>query len=74
MKEDSALFLVRIWPHRPGFQATVRLASDERTHQFHEPAALALHLSHLAESVAPLMAVCVEPLESRSPSPGEPQS
>lgn len=53
MSEDSALFLVRIWPQRPGFKATVRLASAEHTYQFDEPSKLARHLSELAQAVAP---------------------
>ena len=52
MSDDNALFLVRIWPQRPGFKATVRLASAEHTYQFDEPHKLARHLGELAQAVA----------------------
>jgi hypothetical protein len=49
--DSSSLFLVRVWHGGAGFRASVRRASDERTHHFDTPESVVVHLSARSPAV-----------------------
>lgn len=63
----SSLFLVRVWPRDTGFSASVRRASDERTHHFDRPEAMVEHLTGQAAALRDTPAGCLAAPASNGP-------
>jgi hypothetical protein len=52
--DGSQLFVVRVWPQRASFRASVRLVDQEETRVFAEPAALLQFLCSAGTASPPI--------------------